>query len=200
MRAIAVIPGTPGSIGLTDMPEPPGEDGPVLVQTQAVGICGTDLEIINGDYGSAPPGEDRLIIGHECLGRVVQAEPGTGFGAGDLVVGIVRRRDPVPCPACAAGHWDMCMNGRYAERGIVGVEAIVDPGLLNRNMVLQNSVLFGSVNANRDHYELAARALAQADPGWLADLITRREPLSRWGEAYGRQPDDIKTILTFPGE
>ena len=104
----------------TEMPEPPDEDGPILVQTQAIGICGTDLEIINGDYGSAPSGQDRLIIGHESLGRVVEAAPGTGFGAGDLVVGIVRRRDPVPCPACAAGDWDMCMNGRYTERGIKG--------------------------------------------------------------------------------
>jgi glucose 1-dehydrogenase len=46
-------------------------------------------------------------------------------------------------------------------------------------MVLQNSVLFGSVNANRHHYELAAQALAQADPGWLADFITREVPLDR---------------------
>jgi hypothetical protein len=36
-------------------------------------------------------------------------------------------------------------------------------------MVLQNSVLFGSVNANRHHYEQAAKTLAQADPaGWPA--------------------------------
>jgi len=76
----------------------------------------------------------------------------------------------------------------------------VDPGLLNRNMVLQNSVLFGSVNANRSHYELAASALAKADPGWLAGLITRRVPLGQWAGAYSRRPDDIKTILTFPGQ
>jgi len=120
MRAITVIPGQQGSVALTDMPEPPAEDGPIVVQTQAIGICGTNLEIINGEYGSAPPGQDRLVIGHESLGRVVEAAPGTGFGTGDLVVGIVRRRDPVPCPACAAGHWDMCMNGQYTERGIKG--------------------------------------------------------------------------------
>jgi threonine dehydrogenase-like Zn-dependent dehydrogenase len=348
MRAVTVIPGQRGSAALTDMPEPPDEDGPVLVQTQAIGICGTDAEIINGEYGSAPPGEDRLIIGHESLGRVVEEAPGTGFGAGDLVVGIVRRRDPVPCPACAEGHWDMCTNDRYTERGIkgghgyaseryrihpeylvavdpalgilgvllepttvvakawdhiekigrravwspqtvlvtgagpigllaallavqrgyqtyvldrvtggrkpemvrrlgatyvpsgdvteaaaeadiviectgfvqlllearpqraryriicltgvsaVGAEAVIDPGLLNRNMVLQNSVLFGSVNANRQHYELAAKALAEADPGWLADLITRRVPLADWADAYARRPGDIKTVLVFP--
>ena len=118
MRAITVVPGRQGSAALTDMPEPPPDDGPVLVQTQAIGVCGTDLEIINGDYGWPPPGQERLIIGHESLGRVIEAAPGTGFGAGDLVVGIVRRPDPVPCPACAAGDWDMCTNGRYTERGI----------------------------------------------------------------------------------
>jgi glucose 1-dehydrogenase len=75
----------------------------------------------------------------------------------------------------------------------------VDPGLLNRNMVLQNSVLFGSVNANRDHYVLAGRALAEADPGWLAGLITRQVPLDQWADAYAREPDDIKTVLEFPG-
>ena len=58
MRAITVIPSEPGSVALTDMPEPPDEDGPILVQTQAIGVCGTDLEIINGEYGSAPPGQD----------------------------------------------------------------------------------------------------------------------------------------------
>jgi len=118
MRAITVIPGQQGSVGLTDMPEPPHDDGPVLVETQAIGICGTDVEIIDGAYGWAPPGQERLILGHESLGRVIEAPPETGFSAGDLVVGIVRRPDPVPCPACAAGDWDMCTNGRYTERGI----------------------------------------------------------------------------------
>jgi len=349
MRAVTVVPGQRDSVALADMPEPPLGDGPVLVQTQAIGICGTDLEIINGDYGWAPPGEERLIIGHESLGRVADASPGTGFAAGDLVVGIVRRPDPVPCPACAAGDWDMCTNSRYTERGIkarhgyaseryrihpeylvtvdsglgllgvllepatvvakawdhiekigaraawgphrvlvtgagpigllaallsvqrgyetyvldlvtegrkpdtvrqlgasyfhagdlgeaaagadiiiectgfvqtlleagpqhvrqrimcltgvssAGAESTVDPGLLNRNMVLQNSVLFGSVNANRRHYELGAQALAQADPRWLAGLITRRVPIGQWADAYTRGPDDIKTVLEFPG-
>ena len=75
-------------------------------------------------------------------------------------------------------HRIICLTGVSAA----GIETTVDPGLLNRNMVLQNSVLFGSVNANRYHYELAAQALARADPGWLADLITRREALGQWAE------------------
>ena len=82
-------------------------------------------------------------------------------------------------------------------RTVRGAQAIVDPGLLNRNMVLQNSVLFGSVNANRRHYELAAQALTRADPDWLGSLITRRVPLSRWADAYSRHPDDIKSVLDF---
>ena len=92
-------------------------------------------------------------------------------------------------------HRITCLTGVSAA----GAEAAVDPGLLNRNMVLQNSVLFGSVNANRHHYELAAGALAEADPGWLADLITRQVPLDRWADAYTRKPDDIETVLNFPG-
>jgi hypothetical protein len=98
----------------------PEADGSVLVETLAVGICGTDHEIISGDYGEAPPGDDYLVLGHESLGRVVEAPEGSGFADGDLVVGIVRRPDPVPCANCAVGEWDMCRNGRYTERGIKG--------------------------------------------------------------------------------
>ncbi len=50
--------------------------------------------------------------------EVEEAPAGCGFKRGDLVVGIVRRPDPVPCPACAVGEWDMCRNGLYTERGI----------------------------------------------------------------------------------
>ena len=59
-----------------------------------------------------------LILGHESFGEVKQAPQGSSFRNGDLVLGIVRRPDPVPCTACAAGEWDMCRNGRYTERGI----------------------------------------------------------------------------------
>jgi threonine dehydrogenase-like Zn-dependent dehydrogenase len=118
MRALTVEPGTPNSIRLDDVAAPPQSDGSVLVRALALGICGTDREIDEGKYGSAPPGEKRLILGHESLGRVEQVPPGTNFRRGDLVVGIVRRPDPVPCAACAAGEWDMCRNGQYTERGI----------------------------------------------------------------------------------
>jgi glucose 1-dehydrogenase len=117
MKAVTVVPGTAGSARLDDVPEPGAELGSVVVEALAVGVCGTDAEIASGAYGWAPPGEDRLVLGHESLGRVV--DPGsTGLAVGEHVVGIVRRPDPLPCPNCAVGEWDMCSNGGYTERGI----------------------------------------------------------------------------------
>src|SRR6516225_4228931 len=118
MRALTVAPGIANSAGVEDVPEPPPSEGAVLVRTLALGVCGTDREIVSGLYGWAPPGHKRLVIGHESLGTVEEAPVNSGFKRGDLVVGIVRRPDPVPCPSCAAGEWDMCRNGRYTERGI----------------------------------------------------------------------------------
>ncbi|HUI94414.1 MAG TPA: alcohol dehydrogenase catalytic domain-containing protein, partial [Xanthobacteraceae bacterium] len=118
MRAITVTPGVANSARLDEVSPPPTSDGAILLRTLALGVCGTDREIIAGEYGTAPPGEKRLVLGHESLGRVEAAPAQSGFAPGDLVVGVVRRPDPVPCPACAAGEWDMCRNGRYVERGI----------------------------------------------------------------------------------
>jgi glucose 1-dehydrogenase len=121
---VTVIPGSPGSARLDEVPEPGAELGSVLVEAIAVGVCGTDVEIAAGQYGWPPPGRERLILGHESLGRVI--DPGTsGLQAGDHVVGIVRRPDPVPCPNCAVGEWDMCTNGRYTERGIKQVDGFM---------------------------------------------------------------------------
>jgi hypothetical protein len=63
--------------------------------------------------------------------------------------------------------------------------------------VLDNDVIFGSVNANHAHYRMAADALARADKDWLARLISRHVPLSRWQEALQRRPDDIKVVIDF---
>jgi threonine dehydrogenase-like Zn-dependent dehydrogenase len=346
MRALTVLPQQPDSVRLDDVPEPPLDQGSLLVETLAVGMCGTDAEIIAGKYGQAPPGQERLILGHESLGRVLEAPVDSGFSAGDLVVGIVRRPDPVPCSSCAVGQWDMCLNGQYTEHGIKGLHGFcaerfrispesavrldaglekvgvllepasvlakawqhierigrraawqpkrlvvtgagpvgllaalmgvqrgldlhvldlvtegpkpqlvrdlggtyhtgsvdeacangdiviectgvgrlvfdvmhctapsgivcltgissggrtleVDAGLLNRSLVLQNDVVFGSVNANREHYELAAQALAAADRSWLERLITRRVPLERWSDAVYREKTDVKAVIDF---
>lgn len=125
MKAITVEPKEPGTARLEEIPEPDARDGSVLVEAVAVGVCGTDIEIVEGKYGWAPPGKTRLVLGHESLGRVVDPGPRSGFRKGDLVVGIVRRPDPVPCPNCAVGEWDMCRNGRYTERGIKEIDGFM---------------------------------------------------------------------------
>jgi glucose 1-dehydrogenase len=118
MKAVTVEPKKPGSARYEDFPEPDVQEGSILVEAVAVGVCGTDVEIVEGKYGWAPPGESRLVLGHESLGRVIDPGPSRSLKKGDLVVGIVRRPDPVPCPNCAVGEWDMCRNGQYTERGI----------------------------------------------------------------------------------
>jgi threonine dehydrogenase-like Zn-dependent dehydrogenase len=125
MKSITVEPGKPGTARLEEVPEPDAHGGSVLVEAVAVGVCGTDVEIVEGKYGAAPPGKTRLVLGHESLGRVVDPGPGGGLRKGDLVVGIVRRPDPVPCPNCAVGEWDMCRNGLYTERGIKEIDGFM---------------------------------------------------------------------------
>src|SRR5918997_2240299 len=324
MRAMTVIPGRPDSAELTDLPEPEPKDGELLVEPLYLGVCGTDREILDGAHGEPPPGHERLVLGHELLGRVKDS--------GGLVAGIVRRPDPVPCACCANGEWDMCRNGQYTERGIkaldgygaelvtieeefaipvpdelgtlgvltepasilakaweqverisaracsehervlvtgagpigllaalmgvqrglethvldrategvkpetvaalgaeyhtadvtevaeacspdvvvectgvaelvagamrhtapgavvclTGVSASrslsVDMGALNNELVLENDVVFGSVNANRRHFEQAVEALRDADHDWLRRMITRTVPFERWQE------------------
>ncbi|WP_328997574.1 glucose 1-dehydrogenase [Kribbella sp. NBC_00709] len=118
MRAMTVTPGKSDSARVGEVPEPPVADGSILVEGLLTGICGTDIELVSGAFGSGRPGSDHLVIGHESLGRVLEAPVGSGFVSGDLVAGVVRRPDPVPCPACARGEWDFCRNGQYTERGI----------------------------------------------------------------------------------
>lgn len=336
--------GRAGSARLVeDLPEPDPSEGAVLVEGLAVGVCGTDREIISGVYGVAPGPDGRLVLGHESLGRVISDDSGR-LAPGDLVVGIVRRPDPVPCPNCAIGEWDMCRNNRYLECGIkgrhgfarerwriepeftvrldpalrdvgvllepasvlakawehierigqrarwqpgtvlvtgagpigllaammarqrdlvvhvldrvrhgprpdlvralganfhsgrvrdlelkpdivlecTGAGAVVvdsmcavgpggivcltgvssggrpfpfDAGEANRELVLENNVVFGSVNANLRHWLAAERALAAAEPDWLAALISRRVPLADFGTAVAPDPQVVKTVL-----
>jgi len=343
VKALTVVPGVAGSAEVRETPDP-DEDGAVRVEGIAVGICGTDREILRGDLGEVPPGDDYLILGHESLGRVTEDPTGT-FAPGDLVVGIVRRPDPVPCPNCAAGEWDMCRNGRYTEHGIKGrhgyarpryrldpghtvrvdpdleavgvllepasivakawdhvelisARAIADPrtvlvtgagpigllaallgvqrgldvhvldrmtdgpkptlvrdlgatyhhelpdldvdvvvectgvpavvfgavarlapggvacitgmsapgqrldvdgGDLTRHQVQNNTVVFGSINANRRHWEQAASALGATDLGWLERLITRRVPLAGAVDALVVREDDVKVVVELGG-
>jgi len=118
MRALTVRPGVGDSLRVTEVPDPVVEEGQLLVEGLALGICGTDAEIAGGGHGQPPPGRKAMVLGHESFGRVLTAPDDSGFDPGDLVAGVVRRPDPVPCGACARGEFDMCRNGRYRERGI----------------------------------------------------------------------------------
>ncbi len=118
MKALMITPSVPASARLDEHPEPSPPDGAIHVEVLVVGICGTDLEIVAGDYGTAPLGNPRLILGHESLGRVLEAPLGAAVAVGDLVVSMVRHPDPVPCVNCVTGEWDLCRNGRYTEHGI----------------------------------------------------------------------------------
>jgi threonine dehydrogenase-like Zn-dependent dehydrogenase len=95
--------------------------------------------------------------------------------------------------AHAAPDGIVCLTGLGGARG----KAAFDIASLNDEMVLENRVVFGSVNANLRHYRAAADALAAADRAWLDALLTRKVPLERWREAYEKRPHDVKTVLVF---
>ena len=120
MKAVGVTPGKSGSVRLIDTPIPEPSAGQALLKINRVGVCGTDLEIIQGAYGEAPAGSDFLIIGHESLATVEKvADNSSGIQEGTLVVPTVRRPDD--CVNCRAGESDMCLTGQYEEHGIKGL-------------------------------------------------------------------------------
>ncbi len=114
VRALSVAPGQPSTAAVEERPDPDPAEGSVLVEGLLVGMCGTDVEIAEDGFGIPPPGAERIVLGHESLGRVLEAAG--GFAVGDLVAGVVRRPDG--CGACAADQWDMCVGGEFLERGI----------------------------------------------------------------------------------
>ena len=117
MKAITVEPKRPGTARFEDVPEPDVSEGSVLVEAVAVGVCGTDVEIVEGKYGWAPPGKTRLVLGmNPSAASLIQVQAFTEEGRPG-------RRDCPPSgsgslPNCAVGEWDMCRNGQYTERGI----------------------------------------------------------------------------------
>jgi threonine dehydrogenase-like Zn-dependent dehydrogenase len=121
MKAIAVLPGKPGSVHLADLPKPSVADVPdgrgVLVRVLRVGVDGTDKEITAAEYGQAPPGYDFLVIGHEGFGQVEAVGPNvTAVQPGDYVVATVRR--PGSSLYDLIGTNDMTTDDVYFERGI----------------------------------------------------------------------------------
>ncbi|MBO0750760.1 MAG: glucose 1-dehydrogenase [Bradyrhizobiaceae bacterium] len=120
MKAVAVFPAS-REVKLIETKEPViTRPDQVKLRILEVGICGTDKEICSFVYGSPPPGEPYLVIGHEALGEVVEAGADVhDFAPGDLVVPTVRRPCPHPrCRPCRAGHQDFCETGDFVEHGI----------------------------------------------------------------------------------
>jgi glucose 1-dehydrogenase len=122
MKAIAIVPGTPGA-KIIERPEPSvTAPDDVKLRVIRVGICGTDREEISGGRSQAPEGQKELVIGHEMFGQVVAAGAAVkSVKEGDYAVFTVRR----PCERCAPcrmGRADMCRTGEYRERGIQGLD------------------------------------------------------------------------------
>jgi threonine dehydrogenase-like Zn-dependent dehydrogenase len=121
MKAIAVTPGKPHSVHLRDIPKPSlssvaGGKG-VRVKVLKVGVDATDREINDALYGNSPPGDDYLVLGHECFGRVVEVGPNVSrVKPGDYVTATVRR--PGGSIYDQIGTYDMTSEETYYERGI----------------------------------------------------------------------------------
>jgi glucose 1-dehydrogenase len=121
VRALTVTLGRPASSpDLTDIPDLEASERDLLVEAVALGVCGTDRAVVGRGIRRPPAGRDWMVAGHEGLGRVISAPPGSGFEPGDHVVGLVRRPDPGPCALCASGQLDLCLRTDYDESGIVG--------------------------------------------------------------------------------
>ena len=120
MKAIAVTP-VAKQIGIIDQPEPKlVSPTDVKLRMIEAGVCGTDREICAFEYGTPPIGSERLVIGHESLGEVVEVGAKvTRVKVGDLVVPMVRRPcQHDDCMACRSNRQDFCFSGDFTERGI----------------------------------------------------------------------------------
>ena len=146
---------------------------------------------------------DRVTTGPK---PALVADLGASYHTGTISEAVARADVIVECTgvgglvldaiATAAPDGIVCLTGVSSP----GRTIPIDPGALNRELVLENEVVFGSVNANRRHYQAAAAALAKVDPGWLERLITRRVPLDRWSDALQRRPDDVKAVIDLPAD
>ena len=91
-----MVPGDPESLQLDEVADPePGPDE-LLVEMVVAGICGTDHEILEGDIGYPASGRDRLVLGHEALGRVSSRPAGKRLRPGRS--GGADRAPPRPGP------------------------------------------------------------------------------------------------------
>ena len=94
----------PGASQWQEVPLPtPQGDRDAIVRVDATTICGTDLHILKGDVPEVTAGR---ILGHEAVGTVVEAGPGTGWEVGDRVL--------LSCIS-GCGRCRFCREGRYGQ-------------------------------------------------------------------------------------
>lgn len=164
MRAFAVNPSN-GHADIVDLPElGPPASGEVLLRTLEVGVCGTDREIADQHYGTPPPGEEQLVIGHEALAEVMEVGSSvTTLSVGDLVVPSVRRPCPhASCSACQVGRQDFCYTGDFTERGIKGQHGFMAERFLEDERYLTRlPVHLRDVGVLVEPLTIAEKALAQ---------------------------------------
>jgi threonine dehydrogenase-like Zn-dependent dehydrogenase len=180
MRAAAVFPNRKSLEVVNDFPEPKMES-PTSVKLRVlnVGVCGTDREIASFQYGFPPPaGADFLVMGHECVGEIVDVGPAVrDFKAGDLAIPMVRRPcDHPECVACRVGRQDFCYTGAYRERGIKQMH-----GFLTELIVDDARYMNQVPKAIRD-VAVLVEPLTIAEKGLIQALqIQKRLP---WGGAH----------------
>jgi 2-desacetyl-2-hydroxyethyl bacteriochlorophyllide A dehydrogenase len=115
MRA-AILEG-PRQLIVQDTPPPTATDSEVIVAVEAAGVCGSDVPVFQGTRPVRYP----LILGHEAIGRVIQAGR-TGPAEGARVV----IEPNIPCGHCAIcrrGRGNVCPNKRSLGLNAPGVFA-----------------------------------------------------------------------------
>jgi alcohol dehydrogenase, propanol-preferring len=96
---------------LRDVPVPEARPGEVRVRVQACGICRTDLHVVEGEL---PPQRESVIPGHQVVGVVDRAGPGSRkFTVGDRVGVAWLRSACGQCRYCKAGSENLCPSARF---------------------------------------------------------------------------------------
>jgi threonine dehydrogenase-like Zn-dependent dehydrogenase len=178
MRALTVVPRRAHSVALAEMPEPALTDGPVLVQTLVIGICGTDREIVSGAFGRAPPGEDRLILGH--FGAVAPDIVLECTGASSVILDAAQH-------LAAVGV--LCLTGVSSGRRSISARSTARSCSRTTSFLALSTPTGATTPA-------AAKALASAGATWLRRLISRCVRLER-ADAFVPQRDDVKVVIDF---
>jgi alcohol dehydrogenase/L-iditol 2-dehydrogenase len=106
MRALVRAERDGGTIELTDVAEPIPTPGRVLVEVEAVGVCGSDLHMWHGTHSW--PVKDPVVLGHEMCGRVVDDGGVTGVAIGDRVVCETAESVCGRCAYCRTGAYNLC--------------------------------------------------------------------------------------------